>query len=153
MRRRTAVLAFFLAAAIPAFAKPNFTGDWKLNTSKSDFGQMPAPSSMTAKVSHEEPNLKVSYKMSSDQGDMEFASACTTDAKECTNEMFGQAVKSVMQWDGDTLVSEAKAKFGDNDFTMTEKWTLSADGKTLTLARTFKSAMGEGEQKLVFEKQ
>jgi hypothetical protein len=36
---------------------------------------------------------------------------------------------------------------------MTQKWTLSADGKTFTIVQTFKSAMGEGEQKLVFDKQ
>jgi hypothetical protein len=35
---------------------------------------------------------------------------------------------------------------------MSEKWALSADGKMLTLTRLFKSAMGEGEQKLVLDK-
>jgi len=36
-----------------------------------------------------------------------------------------------------------------------ETWgsTLAADGKTLTIVQTFKSAMGEGEQKLVLDKQ
>jgi len=27
----------FVLAALPALAKPNFTGDWKLNASKSTF--------------------------------------------------------------------------------------------------------------------
>jgi hypothetical protein len=36
---------------------------------------------------------------------------------------------------------------------MQDKWTLSDDGKTLTIVRIFKSSMGEGEQKLVLEKQ
>jgi len=60
---------------------------------------------------------------------------------------------TIARWDGDTLVIETKGQFGDSDFTMTQKWTLSADGKTLTVAQTFKSAMGEGDQKMVFEKQ
>ena len=33
-----------------AQAKPNFTGEWKLDTSKSDFGPMPAPSKRTGRV-------------------------------------------------------------------------------------------------------
>ena len=152
-RRFAIILAVLSLAAFSAFAKPNFTGDWKLNSSKSTFGQMPAPNSMTAKIAHEDPSLKANYKSSGEQGDFEFASNYTTDSKECTNEMFGNPVKSTLKWDGDTLVIESKSKFGDNDFTMTDKWTLAADGKTLTMARTFKSAMGEGEQKLVFEKQ
>ena len=150
-RRYAAVVAFLAVAALPALAKPNFSGDWKLNTSKSDFGQMPAPNSMTAKIAHEDPSLKVTMKMSSDQGEMEMPAAYTTDSKESTNEMMGNPVKSTVTWDGDTLIIESKMKFGDNDVTMTDKWTM--DSKTLTMTRTFKSAMGEGVQKLVFDKQ
>ena len=148
---RSAILALLAIAAMSAFAKPNFSGDWKLNSSKSAFGQMPAPNSMSAKIAHEEPSLKVNLKGSGEQGDFEFASNYTTDGKECTNEMFGNPVKSTLKWDGDTLIIESKAQFGDNEFTMIDKWTL--DGRTFTISRTFKSAMGEGEQKLVFDKQ
>jgi hypothetical protein len=62
-------------------------------------------------------------------------------------------MKSILKWDGDTLQIDSKGQFGDNEFSMQDKWTLSADGKTLTMVRTFKSAMGEGQQKLVFDKQ
>ena len=43
-------------------AAPNFSGDWKLNAGKSSFGQFPAPSSMTQKVTHAEPKLTVEIK-------------------------------------------------------------------------------------------
>jgi hypothetical protein len=35
-------------------AKPNFSGTWKLNTGKSDFGAMPAPDTRTGKITHED---------------------------------------------------------------------------------------------------
>jgi hypothetical protein len=152
-RRFFAILVLALAAALPALAKANFSGDWKLNTSKSSFGQMPPPSSMTSKITHEDPKLKNQVKQSSDMGDFEFESNYTTDGKECTNEMFGGPQKSTLKWDGDTLLIETKAKFGDNEFTMQDKWTLSDGGKTLTIIRLFKSSMGEGEQKMVLDKQ
>ena len=153
-RRFLVIFAILLLAASPALAKPNFTGDWKLNTSKSTFGEMPAPDSMTSKITHADPNLSVAMKQSGQMGEFEMQSTYTTDGKECSNQGFGGATnKSVVKWDGDTLTIETKGQFGDNEFTMTQKWSLAADGKTLNIVQTFKSAMGEGEQKLVLEKQ
>jgi len=149
-----AIFAVLALSALPALAKPNFSGDWKLNTSKSTFGEMPAPDSMTYKIAHDDPKLTAATKQSSQMGEFEMHSSYTTDGKESTNEGFqGSTMKSVAKWDGDTLVIVSKGQFGDNEFTMTQKWTLTADGKTLTVVQTFKSAMGEGEQKMIFEKQ
>jgi hypothetical protein len=143
-----------LAAALPALAKPNFTGNWKLDTSKSAFGEMPAPSSMTIKVTHEEPKVSTTTSMSSDMGSFDMSANYTTDGKESTNQGFGGATTtSTAKWDGDALSITTKGAFNDSEFTMQDRWTLSEDGKTLTIVRSFKSAMGEGEQKLVLNKQ
>jgi hypothetical protein len=152
-KRCLVILGALALAALPVLAKPNFSGDWKLNVSKSSFGQMPAPSSMTDKITHEDPKLASHVKQSGERGDFEFDANYTTDGKECTNEMFGSPIKSTLKWDGDTLVIDTNGKFGDNDFTAQEKWTLSDNGKTLTIIRHFKSSMGEDEHKLVLEKQ
>jgi hypothetical protein len=147
--------AFALLAASAAFAAaPDLGGSWKLNGSKSDFGQFPAPSSLTQKITHAEPNLKVETKMSSDMGDMEFSANYTTDGKETTNQGFGGSeAKCTAKWDGETLLMETKGAFGDTAFTMKDKWNLSEGGKVLTVLRHFSSAMGDADQKLVFEKQ
>ena len=153
-RRFLGILAVLALAALPAFAKPDFTGNWKLNASKSSFGEMPAPESMTMRITHADPKLTTATKQSSQMGDFDQAATYTTDGKECTNEGFqGSTTKSTVKWDGDSLVVSTKGQFGDNEFTMTQNWTLSADGKTLTVVQAFKSAMGEGEQKIVLDKQ
>jgi hypothetical protein len=150
----THIAAAIALAAFPALAaRPNFTGEWKLNVAKSDFGQMPSPTSASYKITHEDPKLKNAIKQSSEMGDVEFESNYTTDGKESTNQVFGSPVKSTARWDGDVLVINSTGKFGDADFSMNDKWTLSPDGKTLTIMRSFKSAMGEGTQKLIVEKQ
>ena len=155
MKTRLAILAaaILFLAVLAGAAAPNLTGDWKLNLSKSDLGQMPPPSSMTQKVTHEDPKLKVAVKQSSDMGDFDWEANYTTDGKECVNTIRDNEAKSVVKWEGEALTFDTKGKFGDNDFTMKDKWTLSADGKVLTVERHFSSAMGEGDQKLVFEKQ
>ena len=65
----------------------------------------------------------------------------------------GSPVKSILKWDGETLTIETQGTFGDNAFTMKDKWSLSADGKVLTILRHFSSGMGETDQKLIFDKQ
>jgi hypothetical protein len=149
-----AIFVILALAALPALAKPDFTGDWKLNTSKSTFGDVPSPDSMTIKITHAEPKLDTVSKQSGQMGEIEMKGSYTTDGKECTNEgPQGSPIKSTVKWDGDKLAIEAKGQFGDMDFTMTQKWTLSDDGKILTVAQHFAMQMGEFDQTLVFEKQ
>jgi hypothetical protein len=143
-----------IAASAGFAAAPDFTGNWKLNTAKSDFGQFPAPSSMSQKITHAEPKLTVEVKMSGDMGDIEFKMNLTTDGKECTNQGFGGSEStSVLKWDGETLLVDTKGTFGDNAYSMKDKWTLSEDGKVFTILRRFSSGMGDVDQKLIFEKQ
>jgi hypothetical protein len=148
------IFAILALTALPALAKPDFTGDWKLNTSKSTFGDVPPPDSMTIKVTHGEPKLSTVSKQSGQMGEIEMKGEYTTDGKECTNEGFqGAPMKSVVKWDGDVLGFETKGQFGGEDFTLTQKWTLSDDGKTLTVAQHIATSMGDFDQKLIFDRQ
>lgn len=146
-------MACFALAATAAQAKVSFAGDWKLAVAKSDFGQFPAPSAMSQKNTHEEPSLKVVVKMSTDNGDFDWESAYKTDGTETTNQFGPNEMKSKAAWEGDVLVINTKGSFGDAEVTMVDKWTLSADGKTLTIQRHWASSRGEMDQKLVLEKQ
>ncbi|NWF82509.1 MAG: hypothetical protein HXY18_01615 [Bryobacteraceae bacterium] len=147
------LLAFLLLAGGVAQPEVSFAGDWKLNTSKSDFGQFPAPAAMSHKNTHEEPSLKVAVKMSTDNGDFDWESAYKTDGTETTNQFGPNEMKSKAAWEGKVLVITTKASFGDTELTMVDKWSLSADGKTLTIQRHWTSSRGEMDQKLVLEKQ
>lgn len=144
------VAAFAMAGA--ANAKPNFSGEWKLNPGKSDFGPMPPPSSATAKVAHSEPSLKVDVKQVGDQGEMEFSATYSTDGKETTN-TFGPAEgKSTAVWEGDDLVVTTKMDFGGAEVKLVQKWTLSEDGKTLRQATKVTSPQGEFDMTSVYDK-
>jgi hypothetical protein len=159
MRRtdwRPAFLLFAMGAVVAAgqaYAKPNFSGEWKMNASKSEFGPMPAPSSRTDKIAHADPDLKVTSTAATPQGDMTLDLKYTTDGKESTNEIRGNPMKSAASWDGDALVIKTKASFQGNDVTLADRWTLSEDGKTLTVSRHITAPQGEFDQKTVFEKQ
>ena len=141
------------SGALQAQAKSNFSGAWKLNVSKSDFGAMPAPDSRADKISYDDPVLTDSYTQSGQMGEMTAEMKYSTDGKETTNSVRGNEIKSTAKWDGDDLTVASKAQFNGADITFDDRWSLSSDGKTLTIARHVNSPMGETTQKIVLEKQ
>lgn len=148
-----AVLALAVGT-IQAQAKSDFSGTWKIDAAKSDFGPMPAPDSITETIVHQDPSLKANVATTGGmQGDMKYDVAYTTDGKECVNKVGDNEFKSTLNWDGDALVVETKGSFSGTDFTSKDRWSLSADGKTLTVTRHLSSAMGEADMKEVFAKQ
>ena len=139
---------------IQAQAKTDFSGTWKVNASKSDFGPMPPPDSRTEKITQQDPDLKANVASTGGpMGDMTYDVMYNTDGKETTNNVAGGEFKSVAKWDGDELVIETKGSINGTDFTAKDRWTLSSDGKTLTRASHLSSAMGEADVKMVFDKQ
>jgi hypothetical protein len=146
------------AASAPAAAakgaRPNLTGTWKLNVSKSDFGIMPPPDSQVDVIDHHDPVLMVKVSAEGSQGKQEYTINSTTDGKESTNQMMGQPVKSTTVWDGSNLVTNAKLSIQDNDISIKQIYLLSDDGKTLTInAHIVAGSMGEMDQKMIYEKQ
>lgn len=145
------ILSSVLCASYMA-AKPNFTGEWKMNAAKCDFGPMPAPTKYEQKIVHNDPELKISMVLAGDFGEFASDSTYTTDGKECPNTSPMGPSKSTANWEGDTLVIVTKMDFQGNEVTMTNKYSLSEDGKTLTVLGHFSSSQGEGDNKIVMDK-
>ena len=151
-----ALLAFVVSgfAATPADDKPDFSGKWKMDAAKSDFGAFPGPDAQTNTIDHKDPKLKINIAAKGGpQGDRSFDRNYTTDGKESTNTQGAQEIKTVGKWDGKTIVLKSKANFQGNDVEINETYALAADGKSLTITRELKSAMGEITQKMLFTKE
>jgi len=148
-----AVLMLASLAVALAAAPPNLSGAWKANLSKSDFGEMPAPSSLVSKIDHKDPSLKISTTFSGDQGEMTFERNLQTDGSETANQMGPFTTKSKARWEGSVLLIDSKGSTENGDLTIKEKWTLSEDGKTLTTVSNWSSPQGEMTHKVTYEKQ
>jgi hypothetical protein len=133
-------------------AKPNFSGTWKLDVSKSDFGVLPPDNSRTVVIDHSDPVLKLAVSADGAQGKQDFTLNFTTDGKEATNNAGGLELKSILTWESSTLVDNTKLKYQDQDVTVKEIWLLSDDGKTLTQSAHYTSPMGEMDTKMVYAK-
>ena len=143
-------LAFGL---LQAQAKSDFSGTWKANIGKSDFGPAPPPDSLVMKIAHEDPSLKANIAQTGGTGDMTFDMVYTTDGKECVNHPGGNEFKTKLKWEGDELVADTTGSWDGNDFTAKDRWTLADGGKTMTIQRHISTGGGDFDMKLVFEKQ
>jgi hypothetical protein len=142
-----------LAGTALAADKPNFSGEWSLNLDKSNLGPMPPPTSMTRKVDHADPTMSMTQAtVGSPQGDQTFTLKITTDGKESTNEMMGQQAKTKASWEGNALVINVAFEIGGTEIKLTEKWSLSDDGKTLTDNTHFVIPQGEFDLTYVMNK-
>ena len=75
----------FSPAPIVQDAKPDFSGTWTMDATKSDFGQMPAPQSIVIVIEHKEPELKATVTQKTSEGEMTSTRNLTTDGKENKN--------------------------------------------------------------------
>jgi hypothetical protein len=64
-----------------------------------------------------------------------------------------QKITATVRWEGAVLRLESKTKLMVFEMKLDERWTLSPDGRKLTMTRELTSPIGSGIQTLVFEKQ
>jgi hypothetical protein len=152
----------FLLGAVTVMAqdvKVNFSGEWVLNTEKSEMGEGRGRGRGASKmVVVQEGNklVKESYRQNRDGEEVKTESVYTLDGKECENEVRSGTSTSFTEWskDGKTLTIETESTMsrGDQDITMesTEDWSLKDN--TLIIERTMSSPMGERESTMVYDK-
>ncbi|MBS1920535.1 MAG: hypothetical protein JST17_09805 [Bacteroidetes bacterium] len=139
----------------------NFSGDWKLNESKSDLGQYAnfATRSITTLQSND--SIAISRTSPSMDGeDITTHETLTFDGKECQTNLMGDSKKiASLKWadDGKTFTVTFKLHLDFNgqqiEIDGTEKWDMTDDGKTLVLETNSSSSFGDISTKSVFDKQ
>ena len=143
-----------LAAAAQTKPTPNFSGYWKLDQEKSDFGGAPGPESAGYVIRHIGAKLAFDYTQESHTSRVEI----TTDGQEHMTDSNEEAeVWTRAFWDGQVLVFEARQKarpaHSPSGIKWTSHWTLSPDGRTLSIDRRITAPQGELHQVLVFDRE
>lgn len=139
--------------ATAAQAPPNLAGEWKLNVSKSNYGSFPAPLGATRKIVQSSQNLSLTTTQKGPKGEITSQLHYTTDGKESVNKLQTGESKGSAQWIGDKLMIESSREIQGATLKQKEIWTLSPDGRTLTIDAHVSLPNGEFDVKQVFEKQ
>ena len=135
----TGALVAPLAAQSPG--PPELSGTWKLNRDKSDlqddYRYAVSRGEQSLTIDQREPEVRLTRRYAS--GDMN--SVIYTDGRAASNrDTNGDTVKSSTKWEGKKLISRyaIHRSFEGNPETVDviDEWTVSSDGKTLTLKTT-----------------
>lgn len=121
-------------------AKPNFSGNWVISN-PSENSQGGGTETPFMRVTHQEPQLKVTFSEAPKSG-QEDVWSLTTNGLESTNRINGKETKSRTFWQGESLVTEWATEADGKPMHHRQTWTLSKDGKRLTLA------MHDGEREM-----
>lgn len=155
-RRAAAVFALVAATSLFAQSKPDFSGTWKLNKTKSDLGMMAdrVPEDFVVKIDHKDPEIKISQPgMRGGTQESKVSTDGTPVETTSQTQMGEMKSKAVAKWDGAALILDVNREMGGNTMSQSDRWSLSEDGKTLTIARKMSGPMGEMDIKQVLEKQ
>ena len=146
------LIALAIAAHdVPAQSKPDFSGSWKMNAARSDFGLVPAPASIERKITHAEPSLTIVEAQDAGFGVQTVTRAYTTDGKGSTFTSQGADVNGTAIWEGNEVVVTSEVAVAMIKFV--DRMILSPDGKTLTSVIKLTSPDGSVDMKVIFEKQ
>jgi len=140
--------------------KANFSGEWKLNETKSDLGQFGPYAPRTIKVQQKADSITISKTAPGFNGeDVTLAETLPFDGKEVESTVFGTSKrKASAKWsdDGQTLTITYNLMLDFNGQTTeikgTETWTLADGGKTLVSQNNSSSSFGDIQAKGVYEK-
>src|SRR5579872_5393943 len=152
--RRCLIVCTTLALPLLAAdaAKPDFSGDWKMNAEKSSFGQLPRPLAYERHIEHKDPVIRMVARQSTQMGDQTVVTTMRTDGVESVNGTRTGDVKTVGRWDGRELELTTTKPIDGGDAVTVERWSLSADGKTLVSTTHVKTPRGIFDVKMVMEK-
>jgi hypothetical protein len=161
MRKVSSALLLTALVVAPVVARaqtathPDYSGTYVLDPAQSE-GQM-VPQKMTLKITQTPAGLTLDRTQTSQMGETTSQMKYTLDgsASKNTLDMRGTPVdvSTVVTWEGASPVLTSSMKVGDNDAQSVEKWSLSPDGKKLSLDRKINAAGQEFTNKLVLVKQ
>jgi len=148
-------LAFLVVIAVCSLvlAAPDFSGKWVLNKDQSTMrtrdGEKP---DITMTIEQTAETLKVKQESSVEFMNREYSYKLNGETQEVAGRG-GRASKVTPKWEGDVLVVTTVREGQQGTMTSTERWQLSADGKTLTIDGKNQSSRGEFESKMIYQKQ
>ena len=146
-----ALLAATVMAA--AGAPVDFSGVWKLDLAKSDFAGQAKPESKVQTVVQRDDELTLTIEEVQAGKPVKGMSRYKLDGTEVTNDVMDNRLKSMVTWDGETMVMRTRGAFGGADILLVDRWTLSEGGKILTMKRHFEGRGLVSDQTLVYARQ
>lgn len=140
--------------------RPNLNGIWNLNVAQSDFGQVPPPLKQSESIlqAGEEFAISITLEREEIKQNYTLRFRAGSDPSPIVAGSFPEdapfRILSVKgEWQGSTLVVTEKVSFQGSEGTLKARYTLSANGKSLTKQTHVAMGAGEFDTRTVYDKQ
>lgn len=110
----------------------DFSGTWQVSLANSTFLQRP-PDRIVVEIEHRDPKLTQTVVTTKAGIDERAQFVFTTDGEASTYEFRGASGVTRARWVGEELVIETRVEWGDRGLYFCDHWTLSEDGRVLTM--------------------
>jgi hypothetical protein len=148
-----ALTAFGAVQSIAQQSTSNLSGIWRWNADKSHVSGRPA-NNRRVKIEQQGTDLTITTRVLSRVGEEFQKYHFTIGSDSNTNQWMGTSVKSNAQWKDGALTVDSVAGAGADAVHLSDKWTPSPDGKTLTFDETaVRGDRPPREDTIVYEKQ
>ena len=153
MKKPVVLLAILLISVFASAQGINFSGSWKLNSSKSKLGDQFSMAPKEIIVTQNGNNLNIE-KHSEFQGQTYTSTdKLTLDGKECINAGFMDSEKkSTAVWSGDKKSLKISSKIPVQGETMTIVEMYKMDGSSLVIEASASSSYGDMAETMVYDK-
>jgi hypothetical protein len=154
MKKITIILAAFLISSVAIAQTVNFTGTWKLNSSKSKLGEQFSMAPKEIIIVQNGNELNVERHSSFQEQEFTTKDKFTLDGKECVNTGWQDTQKkSTLTWSDDKLTIKCVTKFSINDGEMIVTELYKMDGANMVIGSSSSSSFGEMTETMVYDKQ
>jgi hypothetical protein len=148
---KTCCILAILGICTLSAQNPILSGVWKANLEKSKLNG-PQPSLYLMILEQQDSKLSEKLAVQGNHGEQRSSFTFNTEGKPSINAFRGLPMRTTAAWNAGILVLDSKIA-GPHPATVNEKYTLSADGNTLTLDSVTIANGEDTRQSVVFEKQ
>jgi|HubBroStandDraft_6_1064221.scaffolds.fasta_scaffold38111_1 hypothetical protein len=146
-------LCFLLSAALlSAAGKPDFSGSWKLDPQKSDFGPLPVPSKYERVIEQSGLTVHVITHQATGAGEQSIETRFRTDGEFVENRYQTGVARVSGRWNSGSLEVETRRELQDKTLTSVEVWSLTPDNHTLTVKSHIDTPKGPLDLTLVLRR-
>jgi hypothetical protein len=154
----TALAAVGQGGSRPA-TRPNLNGIWNLNVAQSDFGQVPPPLKQSESILQAGEEFAISITLEREEMRQNYTlrfRAGSNPSPIAAGSFPDDAAFRVLsvkgEWQGPALVVTEKVNFQGSEGTITARYTLSANGRSLTKQTHVAMSAGEFDTRTVYDK-
>jgi hypothetical protein len=154
MKKITFILTAFLVSSVATAQVVNFSGTWKLNSSKSKLGDQFSMAPKEIIITQNENELNVERHSSFQDQNFTTKDKFTLDGKECVNTGWQDTQKkSTLVWSDDKKSLKCQTKFPMNDGNeMIINEVYKIDGANMVIESSASSSFGDMLETMVYDK-